>query len=423
MPNTLEEKDWNLLLKRIKEGKCTPFIGAGACFGKIPLGGDIAHDWAQKNDYPLEDCRDLARVAQFLAVTEDAMSPKEKMRDTIAENVKAVTSQYFEVFDEPHGVLAGLPLPVYITTNYDNFMVRALEGHNKKFHHAMCCWNNYLTQKFSSFKQKQTNVSIPITQSNISQNAVQDFNPIPESPVVFHLHGYYEVPESMVITEDDYLEFLVNISKEQQLLPPRIQEAFTGASVLFLGYRIADWNFRVLFRMLTDYLGKNLTRAHISVQLPPIKPDFHENEFSPSLSIEKLCKVIHDEYPDVQLQSPENTISRLNEFLAIPDFYDIFTAKNPECELTTEIGVLARKMNDHRKKEFSHVEYTAKNDIKRLNRLILREAYPKYIPENREEKAQKYLNRYFGDQKIRVYWGNCREFAADLRTRWEAFQK
>ena len=37
MSNTLEDKDWDLLLRRIKAGKCTPFLGAGAAYGVLPL--------------------------------------------------------------------------------------------------------------------------------------------------------------------------------------------------------------------------------------------------------------------------------------------------------------------------------------------------------------------------------------------------
>ncbi len=75
MPNTLGERDWDLLLRRIKAGKCTPFRGAGACYGVLPLGSHITQEWAEEHDYPLEDCRDLARVAQFLAVQYDPMFP------------------------------------------------------------------------------------------------------------------------------------------------------------------------------------------------------------------------------------------------------------------------------------------------------------------------------------------------------------
>ncbi len=69
MPNKLEDEDWDLLLERIKDGNCTPFLGAGACCGKIPIGSQIASEWAKKYDYPMEDSDDLTRVAQFVAVT------------------------------------------------------------------------------------------------------------------------------------------------------------------------------------------------------------------------------------------------------------------------------------------------------------------------------------------------------------------
>lgn len=77
----LSDSDWNLLLGRIDAKKCTPFLGAGACSGVFPLGSDIAREWARESGYPLEDSRDLARVAQFLAVkASDGMVPKEKIQ-------------------------------------------------------------------------------------------------------------------------------------------------------------------------------------------------------------------------------------------------------------------------------------------------------------------------------------------------------
>ncbi|HEU0021578.1 MAG TPA: hypothetical protein VFR55_07905 [Dehalococcoidia bacterium] len=108
MPDILQERDWTLLLRRIKDGKCTPFLGAGACFGALPLGGEIARQWAEKYRYPLEDRGDLARVAQYLVVQYDPMFPKEE----ILKYFEDVEPPDFAAPDEPHGVLAGLPLPV-----------------------------------------------------------------------------------------------------------------------------------------------------------------------------------------------------------------------------------------------------------------------------------------------------------------------
>ena len=134
-------------------------------------------------------------------------------------------------------------------------------------------------------------------------------DPSPANPIVFHLHGEIGRPDSLVLTEDDYLDFLIRISRDQDLLPPRIRQAFADASLLFLGYRIADWDFRVLWRMLVVYLETSLKRKHISVQYVPL-------------------------------------------------------------------------------------EENATEEQKRL--------------------AAEYLDRYFGEQNIRVFWGNCREFTAEL---------
>ena len=77
----LSEHDWEILLRRIRDGACTPFLGAGASSGTIPLGSEIAERWASEHNYPLEDSQNLARVAQYLAITRDPMTPKELLRD------------------------------------------------------------------------------------------------------------------------------------------------------------------------------------------------------------------------------------------------------------------------------------------------------------------------------------------------------
>jgi len=64
----LTDGDWEELLYAICEQKCTPFIGAGACVPWIPLGGEIAQRWAERYNYPLNDCGSLSRVAQFLEI-------------------------------------------------------------------------------------------------------------------------------------------------------------------------------------------------------------------------------------------------------------------------------------------------------------------------------------------------------------------
>ncbi len=148
-------------------------------------------------------------------------------------------------------MLADLPLPVYVTTNYDDLMVRALKSRGKTPIQEICRWNEY-------FKRRKP---------------TSDYVPTPEKPLIYHLHGCYEMPESLVLTEDYYLDFLVATSMKQNLLPPRIQKAFTDSSLLFLGYRIADLGSQVLFRILAEYLEIG-DRMHYSMQL--VTENVHE---------------------------------------------------------------------------------------------------------------------------------------------------
>ena len=77
----LEDNDWINILKLIKKGKCTPFIGAGTCAGILPMGRDIANKWAKEYNYPLKDSDDLPRVAQYVAIEQYDMFPKEEIID------------------------------------------------------------------------------------------------------------------------------------------------------------------------------------------------------------------------------------------------------------------------------------------------------------------------------------------------------
>jgi hypothetical protein len=295
MPKLLNESDWNLLLRRIKKGKCTAFLGAGACYGVLPLGSEIARQWASKYNYPLDDTGDLAKVAQFMAVTNDFIWPK----DLISERIQSAKPPDFNEPDEPHGVLADLPLPIYITTNYDDFMVRALQDRQRDPKQELCRWNKYMSEEPSVFETHPGYV------------------PSVANPLVFHFHGACQVWESIVLTEDDYLDFMVNVARDQSVIPTQIQKALTGTSLLFLGYKIADWDFRVLFRSLLSYMERSTAKAHVSVQLLPLGDRFSQEQ---------------------------------------------------------------------------------------------------------KARAQDYLDHYFGKLDIRVYWGSCREFSAELKKRWAEFK-
>jgi SIR2-like domain len=246
MTDKLNDKHWKLLLTRIKDKKCTPFIGAGACHGSIPVASEIARTLAAEANYPLSDVDNLSRVTQYIAV--DYMDPSYPKEQLSKRWFDSLDSPDFDDPKEPHGLLADLELPLYLTTNYDDFMFRALKTRNKAPVQKICRWNELIPRELSTLKQNELR---------------------PANPVVFHLHGAKDIPESMVVTEDDYLDFMVTFSRDDSLIPHQIRKALTGTSLLFVGYSINDLNFRVLYRSIVQYLKKSIVKAHISVQLAP----------------------------------------------------------------------------------------------------------------------------------------------------------
>jgi hypothetical protein len=94
----------------------------------------------RKFGYPLEDGSNsnLISMAQFLALKySDSIFPK----DLIVEMFKEVKAPDFTDPLEPHRALARLPLPVYITTNYDDFMSQALIRQHWDLKRVLCQWN------------------------------------------------------------------------------------------------------------------------------------------------------------------------------------------------------------------------------------------------------------------------------------------
>ena len=253
--DTLTEEYWGLLLDSIKDEKCTPFIGAGACANILPLGREIAEKWAEEYAYPMNDPYDLAKVAQFLAFSKFEMFPKREIKKLF----EIKNPPDFSQKDEPHGVLADLDLPVYITTNYDDFLIRALKYRGKEPVQDFCRWNDV-----DRVRGKKS----PLLDAS--------FEPSKTKPIVYHLHGHIGIPESIVLTESDYFDFLSRLSTDEwsakdeddALIPTQIRIALTNASLLFIGYSLADWNFLVLFRrLLASVQGSRWFT--IAAQLPP----------------------------------------------------------------------------------------------------------------------------------------------------------
>ncbi|HUM70249.1 MAG TPA: SIR2 family protein, partial [Chloroflexota bacterium] len=254
--------------------------GEGASNGhsdlaRLSVTEELAQYWAQEISYPLADRYRIARVAQFhILEQENSVTAKEDYlsflksllleiaRDIAQEdgdreelayidqlkNEPALTfsdivaeldyPQFPPGKEDPLRVLARLPLKIYLTTSYYNSVERELEAAGKYPKSRLCFWNG--------------------RPPNLSKEHEPDPNYTPDvnNPVVYHLFGMEQYPQSLVLSEDDYLDFLWTLARDlpgdsgERIIPPYLQAELNNSSLLLLGFRLGDWDLRVLFRGL-----------------------------------------------------------------------------------------------------------------------------------------------------------------------------
>jgi hypothetical protein len=267
---------WNTLLENIADKECTPFLGSGMTTGLLPTPADLAQKLAAEYNYPFPTTQSLPRVAQF-ACTMDNRQPRKKVIRELINGFKirmglktesnnqecslckimeasswSNCSQEF-IENEIHHQLADLQLPLYITTNFDDFMPLALRAKRKD-----------LMVRKETIKWREKTSPDP---NGRKYDIVPP--PSPEEPVVLHLFGSDDDLLSMVLTEDDYLDYLARISRDYEyLLPPSVQERLASTTLLFLGYRLEDLDLKVIMRGLLSNLNlEKWGMLHVAVQL------------------------------------------------------------------------------------------------------------------------------------------------------------
>lgn len=246
------DRDWDRLVDQIRRGDCTPFLGAGACSPTLPVGADLGQSWANHYDYPFDDRSSLHDVMQYASIIEeDPVTVKQR----VARDLSQRGEPDFTDPAEPHMLLAAHPIDVYLTTNYDNFMTRALELAGRRPVTAVCPWYRGA--------EVDPHAEVP-----------RGYAPHAGEPLVYHLHGSLDHEASLVLAEQDYVEFLVTLAKDlgqddRRVVPVQILPALTRHPLLFIGYSLRDWSFRMLFHGFVDTVADVMRRRHVSVQLSP----------------------------------------------------------------------------------------------------------------------------------------------------------
>lgn len=218
----------------VSRQRCILFLGAGAhapppeqsrfeypAEQRPPIGAFLsrmlAADCNLSEKFPNEDPSNLQRVALYYEIWRSRRQLVDAV--TAAVHTGKRPSPMLQA-------LAELDFPLVITTNYDQLFESAL---------------------IASGRQPQ-----PVVYRR-NPEAPDDYrDPTAESPVVFKIHGDIQRPESLVITDEDYIQFVLRMSDKDPYDPVPLMLKFylTRWTTLFVGYSLLDYNLRLLFKTL-----------------------------------------------------------------------------------------------------------------------------------------------------------------------------
>lgn len=273
-----ELEQWQSLLRNIARQRCTPILGPGLSESLLGARRSVAQRWAETYHFPMEphERDDLPQVAQYVAVNHGHDFLRDELEEYLRKEIldrygdllaatpvnaplddlisaAVASTQKLTPLESPHQLLAKLPLPLYITTEPSRRMSDALAAAGKAPVVELCRWNAAL-EPISSIYDHEPN-----------------FRPTVECPLVYHLFGRIGEPDSVVLTEDDYFDYLIGVTSDNELIPEVVRRALVDTALLFLGFRLDEWDFRVLFRSIVNREGRarRHSYAHVAVQIDP----------------------------------------------------------------------------------------------------------------------------------------------------------
>lgn len=279
---------WSVMVANVKRKSCTPILGPAFSEGLFGARRELANNWVDIYRYPMSgrDVEDFPQVAQYLSTTRGEFflrrafyrglynslfdrfsqlmptAAREYDDDMLIANYNEMLSDVGRQLrqcegKDPHALLASYRLPVYITADPSNLLSDALTEAGAVPRTRLLRWNSV-----AGFRDMQLieHSAIPASKS-----------PTAEEPIVVKLFGDLDAPGSLVLTEDNYFEYLAKAGSAHDAMPPSVRCRVIDSPLLFAGFQPDAWEFRVLLRSLLQMEGRDLLlkHDHFSVQLDP----------------------------------------------------------------------------------------------------------------------------------------------------------
>jgi len=234
--------------------------------GNIPTANQLATHLANKINFPNEEQKNLAKVAQYYQVVAGRTPLQQELHDIF--NCDFPSGQL-------HSYLTSIEKPILIiTTNYDDLIERTFSAHGLSYEVVIhttdpSLGNNILWWQSNAPQPKRVNPKyLDIDLEHVT--------------VIYKMHGAVvrNQPEldQYVITEDDYIDFISRMTK-RNAIPAIFAEPFQKRHFLFLGHGLYDWNLRVVLNQIEKQLRRprNMKSWAIQYQPSPLEQRFWQD--------------------------------------------------------------------------------------------------------------------------------------------------
>jgi hypothetical protein len=302
---------WDLILDRISEGNCVPFLGAAVNvrsrdesypYAGLPLADKVAFDLVKKlTGLEVEELEKLSEVKSHPLF--DNSRRKDLLRLTLKNLARvalhvdvesnfdfkyllSLLQKSLSVENTPSKLLETIAcietLNLIVTTNYDRLMENALEKIHRPYELVVQPIDGFTVSSQKKLRERLTQAR---TESRLILYKIHGTFPdappakgdaalkAPTEPDAEEGGGEADTtaPQSsrIIITEDDYIKFLTVIGEKGAGVPTLIRADIISSTLLFLGYSLEDWDFRTIYKSLVETLSPDERPTSYAIQKDP----------------------------------------------------------------------------------------------------------------------------------------------------------
>jgi hypothetical protein len=308
----IKPSHYNLIVQRIFEGQCVPFLGAGVNvsnnnYNGLPLAYEVVLHLVKglTKRFTKEQLEELTtqanedvrrRMVKFVSKLDDEQLrqlPESKIEEYLSQAeplpallkatlpdlarialhvqveqdfgylMKLVQEILPDAQHQPSPLLqtlAALPFKLFVTTNYDRLLERAFPKNDDY---------ELLVQPVTGF-------------TDLEQAANQNRLAGTSKPIIYKIHGSFrdngnpvgpaQNLNRLILTEEDYIQFLSVVGRDDMGVPTLVRDKLVTGTILFLGYSLQDWDFRTIHKILFQPLQGMQKNKSFAIQKDP--PDF-----------------------------------------------------------------------------------------------------------------------------------------------------